>query len=185
MTSRASSVRAWTSTSPLQISNASHPAATACTAASGTVHVLAIAVISRSSLTMTPLKSSSSRSIPRTIAGESVAGRSSSSQGGYEDVRGHDERHIVTDRLAKRDELDAADTIRRMLHKRQGEMRIDRRIAMSWKVLAASGHAVLLEAASRSRRSKPRRRPRRSSSPSARSPITGFFGLVWMSRTGA
>ena len=100
-----------------------------------------IAFISRSSLRMTPSYPSSSRSNRWTIAGDSVAGRSSSKRR-HQHVRGHDERDLLADGGAKRLELHRAQTVGRMLDQRQLDVRIGAGVAVPGKVLAARRHAL-------------------------------------------
>ena len=101
----------------------------------------------------------------------------------HQHVRGHDRRDAGLDGGLERHELDLAQPIGRVLDERQLEMRIGARVAVPGKVLAAGGDALRLQ------RPDDRRAPRRATSSafsaSARSPMTGFFGLVWMSSTGA
>ena len=101
----------------------------------------------------------------------------------HEHVRRHDGGDARLDRGPERHELDLAQPIGRMLDERQLEMRVGARVAVTGKVLAARGDALRLQRRGRSRaRAAPPRRPR---SASARSPMTGFFGFVWTSSTGA
>ena len=60
---------------------------------------------------------------------------------------GHHERHLGAHRLAKRDALDPANPIGRMLDERQLEVGVHRRVAVTGKVLAAGGNAVVLQTA--------------------------------------
>ena len=63
----------------------------------------------------------------------------------HEHVRGHDESHTLPDRGFKRHALDAADPVGRMLHNREVQMRIDRRVAVPGEMLAARRDAVALQ----------------------------------------
>ena len=101
----------------------------------------------------------------------------------HQHVRGHDRRDAGLDGGLERHELDRAQPIGRMLDERQLEVRIGARVAVPREVLAARGDALRLQ------RPHDRARPAAATSSafsaSARSPMTGFFGLVWMSSTGA
>ncbi len=104
-------------------------------------------------------------------------------EGRNEHVGRHDGRHAGLDRRPERHELDLAQPLGRMLDERQLEVGIGAGVAMPGKVLAARGDALPLKRPD-DRAPRAARLPRRFSA-SARSPMTGFFGLVWMSRTGA
>ena len=76
-----------------------------------------------------------------------------------------------------------AQPLDRMLDERQLEVRIGARVAVTREMLAARRDPFGLQPPDDGARRAARPRP--AVSASARSPITGFFGLVWTSSTGA
>ena len=115
------------------------------------------------------------------MAGDSVPGRSSSSDG-HQDVRGHDAGDAGGDRRSERHELDRLQPIGRMLDQRHLVMRVGAGVAVPGKVLAAGGDALALQRLD-DRRPEPRDVFRRARpAPDRRSPDSS--GLVRMSSTG-
>ena len=82
---------------------------------------------------------------------------------------------------SERHQLHALEPVGRMLDQRQLEVRVRARVAVSGKMLAARGDPFLLQ---RLDDDRPSRATSSAVSASARSPMTGFFGFVWMSSTG-
>ena len=103
-------------------------------------------------------------------------------EGGKKHVRRHDGGDARVDRRLERHELDLAQPLGRMLDQRQLEVRVGARVAVPGKMLAARRDPFGLQ---RPDDGGAQPRDLLGFSASARSPMTGFFGLVWTSSTGA
>ena len=86
------------------------------------------------------------------------------------------------DGRTERHEFHFAQPRERMLDERKLEMGVGARVAVTRKVLSASGDT---SACSPRTMAAPSRATSAAFSASARSPMTGFFGFVWTSSTGA
>ena len=95
----------------------------------------------------------------------------------------HDARDVGLDGRAERLELHLAQALGRVLDERQCVVGVDARVAVPRKVLAARGDAPALQFLDD--RPGPMAATRSGSLDSARSPMTGFDGLVRTSSTGA
>ena len=100
----------------------------------------------------------------------------------HQDVRDHDGGHVRLDRGPERHPVHRAEAVRRQVEHRQVVVRIDRRVAVAGKMLAAGGEALALQ---RLDDDGAQRGHQFGVAPNARSPIAGFSALVSTSSTGA